>query len=258
MPSHFFFSSRPSPGLDAHSHNSLPFPDNASWITLRVSRSLFGHSSAPRDGWSATFHFPGTNTASKSHPALCKASFIRRTSSWALKKLQFLYFIDKKNSQMTTCNNGACTCTIPRMYLTGRSDAYRTARRDELHRAPTGIPPHIQAELDAQFLQTFNLLTESRPTCNECHHLISVHADPQPSVSAKALQGLEALGRQVQRTSSTPRSQDTQVSGGGTEQPSSHICQKSTPCSSHRTPSPSRRRTPTRGRRSRTSSSSST
>ena len=133
---------------------------------------------------------------------------------------------------MTTCNNGACTCTIPRTYLTDRSDAYSTRCQDILL-ARGEIPAVVQSALDVQFHQTFDPLTESRPTCNECHHLISVHADPQPRVSpavvpplplsAKALQGLEALGRQVQRTS---WSHDTQVNAGGTEQPSSQICQK--------------------------------
>ena len=135
---------------------------------------------------------------------------------------------------MTTCNNGACPCPIPRTYLTDCSDAYRTAQRQELRLAPRGeIPPHVQHSLDAQFHQTFDALTETRPTCLTCHHYIEDHADPQPRVlpavvpplplSAKALQGLEALGRQVQRTS---WSHDTQVNAGGTEQPSSHICQK--------------------------------
>ena len=148
---------------------------------------------------------------------------------------------------MSTCNNGGCPCPIPRTYLADRSDAYRTAQRQELRLAPRGeIPPHVQHSLDAQFHQTFDPFTESRPTCNECHHLISVHADPQPRVSpavvpplplsAKALQGLEALGRQVQRTSSvvpsdatTPRSVMSVESGGGdpihVPVLSSHTCQ---------------------------------
>ena len=156
--------------------------------------------------------------------------------------------LEKKNL-MTTCNNGACPCTIPRTYLTDRSDAFRT-RRQEILLARGDIPAVVQPELDAQFQQTFYPGTESRPTCLTCRHYIEVHVDPQPRVSpavvppavpplplsAKALQGLEALGRQVQRTSpvvpsdaTTPRSVMSVESGGGDliQVPvlSSHTCQ---------------------------------
>ena len=82
---------------------------------------------------------------------------------------------------MTTCNNGACPCTIPRTYLSQEIHAYRTARR-EILLARGEVPVVVQAELDAQFHQTFYPHTESRPTCRGCRHRIEVHMDPQPLV----------------------------------------------------------------------------
>ena len=80
---------------------------------------------------------------------------------------------------MTMCNNGACTCTIPRTYLSQEIHAYRTRCQDILL-ARGEIPAVVQSALDVQFLQTFDPLTESDPACKDCHHLIRVHADPQP------------------------------------------------------------------------------
>ena len=38
--------------------------------------------------------------------------------------------------------------------------------------------------MNVQFHQTFDGLTETRPTCINCHHYIEDHAEPQPRVFA--------------------------------------------------------------------------